>query len=72
MVRHRDCLTVRSIILFRPFLVQIDDTKICARDVNAESNSLIKDACQGDSGGPLMLDRRGEDGKCETHLSKEK
>ena len=27
-------------------LVQIDDTKICARDVNAASNSLIKDACQ--------------------------
>merc|ERR1712172_400845 len=48
--------------------VQIDDTKICARDVNAESNSLIKDACQGDSGGPLMLDRRGEDGKFRYHL----
>ena len=54
------------------FIVKIDDTKICARDVNAQSNSLIKDACQGDSGGPLMLDRRGEDGKCETHLSREK
>ena len=51
------------------FLVQIDDTKICARDVNAESASLIKDACQGDSGGPLMLDRRGDDGKCDKHLS---
>ena len=50
------------------FIVKIDDTKICARDVNAESNSLIKDACQGDSGGPLMLDRRGEDGKCEQYL----
>jgi len=48
--------------------VQIDDTKICARDVNAQSNSLIKDACQGDSGGPLMLDRRGEDGKFRYHL----
>merc|ERR1712110_516488 len=48
--------------------VKIDDTKICARDVNAASNSLIKDACQGDSGGPLMLDRRGEDGKFRYHL----
>lgn len=48
--------------------VQIDETKICARDVNAESASLIKDACQGDSGGPLMLDRRGDDGKFRYHL----
>ena len=66
MVRYRFLMTCPRITL--AFIVKIDDTKICARDVNAESNSLIKDACQGDSGGPLMLDRRGEDGKCEQYL----
>ena len=61
-------MTSPRITLTFIFIVKIDDTKICARDVNAASNSLIKDACQGDSGGPLMLDRRGEDGKCEQYL----
>jgi len=44
-------------------IVEIGDTKICARDVN----DLI-DACQGDSGGPMVIDQRGPDGKYRYHL----
>jgi len=44
--------------------VDIDDTKICARDVNDKI-----DACQGDSGGPMMWSGRDKkDGKFRFYL----
>ena len=41
-------------------LVEIGESKICARDVN---NKI--DACQGDSGGPMMIQKPDSNGKCE-------
>lgn len=43
--------------------VEIDKSKICARDVQDKI-----DACQGDSGGPMMIDKPGTDGKSRFYL----
>jgi len=43
--------------------VKIDDTKICARDLQDKI-----DACQGDSGGPMVTDITGSDRKKRYYL----
>lgn len=44
-------------------VVEIDDSKICARDLQDKI-----DACQGDSGGPMVIDKSGDDGKCKIYF----